>query len=157
MYTLQVFITVIEKGSIAAAADHEHIAPSALSKRLSALERTFGSPLLIRHARGVEPTDAGYILARGARRLLHQAEDLADELLDYSHGLRGNVRISANLSSISQFLPIEIRQFLRLYPQVQIDLDEKISADVTKAVAENKADIGIFTQADDECGLRSEE
>lgn len=153
MYTLQAFLTVIEKGSIAAAAELEHIAPSALSKRLSTLEQTLNSPLLIRHARGVKPTDAGQVLARGARRLLHQAEDLADELQDYSQGMRGHVRIAANLSSISQFLPAELQQFLRLYPKVQIDLEEMISANVTRAVSENKVDIGIFTEAEELYGL----
>jgi len=153
IYTLQVFLTVIEKGSIAAAAELEHIAPSALSKRLSSLEQTLNSPLLIRHARGVEPTDAGRALARGARRLLHQAEDLADELQDYSQGIRGHVRIAANLSSISQFLPAELQKFLRLYPKVQIDLEEMISANVTRAVSENKVDVGIFTEAEELYGL----
>lgn len=155
MYTLQLFVAIIEEGSIAAAAEREHIAASALSKRLSELERTLGLPLVIRRARGVEPTDAGRTLVRGARNLLHHAGDLSDELNAYSQGTRGHVRVAANLSSITQFLPAELKQFLRQYPDVEVDLDEMVSADVTRAVAENSADIGIYTQADQQYGLKT--
>ena len=64
LYSLQVFLAVLEEGSIAAAAVREHIAPSALSKRLSELERTLDVTLFQRHARGVEPTSAAKALAR---------------------------------------------------------------------------------------------
>lgn len=154
LYTLQVFVTVLEEGSIAAAATREHIASSALSKRLSELERSLDVTLFNRHARGVEPTSAGLALARHARAILHQARGLAEEIRDFSSGVRGHVRITANLSSITQFLPGELRRFLNRHPDVQIDLEENISSAVTRAVQENAADIGIYTQTDDDRGLR---
>lgn len=153
LYSLQVFLAVIEEGSIAAAAVREHIAPSALSKRLSELERTLDVTLFQRHARGVEPTSAAKALARRARALLHQTQDLASEIRDYSAGLRGRVRVAANLSSIAQFLPVELRRFMDQHPNVQIDLEESISSGVTRAVINNAADIGVYTQSDDEQGL----
>ncbi|MBD9476288.1 LysR family transcriptional regulator [Achromobacter sp. ACM01] len=153
LYTLQVFLAVLEEGSIAAAAAREHIAASALSKRLSELERVLDVPLFQRHARGVEPTSAAHALARRARTLLHQTQDLAAEIRDYSAGLRGRVRVAANLSSIAQFLPMELRRFLTQHPNVQIDLEESVSAGVTRAVIDNAADIGVYTQSDDENGL----
>lgn len=153
LYTLQVFVAVLEEGSIAAAAAREHIAPSALSKRLSELERTLDVILFNRHARGVEPTSAGLALARHARALLHQAGGLADEIRDFSSGVRGHVRIAANLSSITQFLPGELRRFLDQHPDVRVDLEENVSSAVTRAVQENVSDIGIYTQTDDDSGL----
>ncbi len=154
LYTLQIFVAVLEEGSIAAAATREHIAPSALSKRLSELERILDVSLFTRHARGVEATSAGLALARHARALLHQARGLADELRDFSSGVRGHVRVAANLSSITQFLPEDLRRFLDQHPGVRIDLEENVSAAVTRAVQENEADIGIYTQTDDDSGLR---
>ncbi|OZI48885.1 LysR family transcriptional regulator [Bordetella genomosp. 4] len=153
LYSLQVFLAVLEEGSIAAAAVREHIAPSALSKRLSELERTLDVTLFQRHARGVEPTSAARALARRARALLHQTQDLASEIRDYSTGLRGRVRVAANLSSIAQFLPAELRRFMDQHPNVQIDLEESVSAGVTRAVLDSAADIGVYTQSDDEQGL----
>ena len=63
-------------------------------------------------------------MARRARTLLHQTQDLAAEIRDYSAGVRGRVRVAANLSSIAQFLPMELRRFLAQHPNVQIDLGE---------------------------------
>lgn len=153
LYTLQLFIAALEEGSIAAAAEREHIAASALSKRISELERSLGLELFIRRARGIEPTRAAHALARGARMLLHQAEDLGNELGGYSQGIRGHIRVAANLSSITQFLPKDLQTFLELHPLVTIDLTELVSTEVIRAVADNIADIGIFSQADDHLGL----
>ncbi|GAB2480897.1 MAG: LysR family transcriptional regulator [Comamonas sp.] len=149
LYSLQLFVAVVEEGTIAAAAEREHIATSALSKRVSELERTIGTPLLIRKARGVEPSEAGLALARGARALLHGAEDLALEIRDFASGVSGHVRLAANLSSITQFLAHDLARFLELHPRVKVDLEERISTTVTRMVLENAADIGIFTESPD--------
>lgn len=151
--SLQLFVAVVETGSIAAAAQREHIAPSALSKRIAELERAVGMPLLSRHARGVIPTAAGHSLARGARVMMRQADDLSAQMQDYAHGVRGHVRLFANLSSITQFLPDELKAFLKLHPGVRLDLEERVSSVVTRAVAESEADIGIFAFSDDREGL----
>jgi DNA-binding transcriptional LysR family regulator len=145
LYSLQLFVSVIDGGTIAAAAERENIATSALSKRISELERQVGTPLLIRRARGVEPTDAGLHLARGARVLLRNAEVLNDEMQDFTAGTGGHVRLAANLSSITQFVPQDLALFNRRYPRIQVDMEERVSSVVTQRVLDNAADIGIFT------------
>lgn len=150
LYSLQLFVAAVEAGSIAAAAEREFIAASALSKRISELERVLGTPLLLRQARGVEPTAAGRVLVRGARTLLHEADDLAAKVRDFATGESGHVRVAANLSSITQFLSGELSGFAQAHPRIQIDLDERISSMVTRMVLENVADIGVFTFSPDE-------
>lgn len=153
LHTLQLFVAVLEAGSLGAASKREHIALSALSKRISDLERTVGTPLLLRHPRGVEPTLAGQALARGARTLLHTAEDLAQQMGDFSVGIRGHVRIVATASTIIEFLPRELEAFGALYPGVSVDLEENISDAIVEAISNNGADIGLYTQVDDERNL----
>jgi DNA-binding transcriptional LysR family regulator len=153
IYSLQLFVAVVEEGTIAAAAERENIAASALSKRISELERLVGTPLLLRKARGVEPTAAGQILVRGARTLLHQADDVAAEVRNFATGESGHVRVAANLSSITQFLAQDIASFNAGHPNIQIDLEERVSAVVTRMVLDNVADIGVFNASDDESRL----
>ena len=155
LYSLQLFVAVVEEGTIAAAAEREFIATSALSKRMSELECAVSTPLLIRQARGVLPTAAGQILARGARKLLHDAEDLSMEVRDFAIGLFGHVRLAANLSAITQFLPGELRHFSHAHPKIQIDLEERVSSVVTRMVLDNTVDIGIFARSDDEHLLKT--
>jgi DNA-binding transcriptional LysR family regulator len=151
--TLRSFIAVVEEGSIAAAAARVHLAPSAVSKRIAELESHLRTQLLIRKHRGIEPTFAGRTLVRHARNVLHDIDDLVTGIRDFSSGTRGHVRLFANISSITQFLPHDLKSFLTRHPGIDIDLEEHISSITTRAVAENAADIGIYAQADNEYGL----
>ena len=143
--SLQLFIAVVEEGSIAAAAEREHIAAAAVSRRMAELEGLLGSPLLLRHARGVEPTAAGLALRDLARQALHVLDDLPVQLRDFASGVRGQVRVFANISAITQFLPQDLAAFAQAHPQVRILLEESNSLATVRAVAENAADVGVYT------------
>jgi DNA-binding transcriptional LysR family regulator len=142
--SLRVFLATIETGTITAASAQEHIAAAAISKRISELEHTLKTKLLIRTNKGIEPTDAGVALTNLARRALYELDNVFIQMCDYADGVRGTVRVFANISAITQFLPDEIKSFQRMYPEVNLQLEEKISSVITKSVAENAADIGIF-------------
>lgn len=151
--SLKLFISVVEEKTIAAAAAREHIAAAAISKRLSDIEHTLGTPLLRRTNRGVEPTDAGLALMALARNALHELDQIPIQMQSYSSGTRGLVRICASMSSITQFLPNDIQRFISEHEGVQVNLEEKISSLVIQSVHENAADIGIYTNVQDTKGL----
>ncbi len=141
--SLQLFVAVCELGSIGRAAEREFIAASAVSKRLSDLEATLQTPLLYRHTRGVDLTPAGESLLHHARSVLFSLEKMQAELSEYAEGVRGHVRVHANISAIVQFLPEDLGAFSRAHPQVKIDLEEHLSSEVIRAVQEGAADVGI--------------
>ena len=86
---LEQFVAVAETGSIARAAERCHTVASAVSKRLSDLEESFGTLLLVRGAKGVELTPAGHTFLARARSVLHQAEQLDEEIRRHAAGARG--------------------------------------------------------------------
>jgi DNA-binding transcriptional LysR family regulator len=141
--SLQLFVAVCELGSIGKAAEREFIAASAISKRLADLETTLGTPLLYRHARGVDLTPAGESLLHHARSVLYSLEKMQGELSEYVDGVRGHVRVHASISAIVQFLPEDLGAFIRQHEQVKIDLEEHLSTEVVRAVQEGAADLGI--------------
>lgn len=143
--SLHLFIAVVELGSIAAAAEREHIAAAAISRRMADLEGLLASPLLVRHARGVEPTAAGLALLALARGALHVLDDIPVQLRDFASGVRGQVRVFANISAITQFLPRDLSSFAEVHPRVRVVLEESNSASTIRAVAENAADVGVYT------------
>jgi DNA-binding transcriptional LysR family regulator len=143
--SLKLFISVVELGTIAAAAEREHIAAAAISKRISELEDTLKATLLIRTNKGIRATPAGLALSTMARRALHELDEIAVHMTEYSSGLRGFIRVFANISAITQFLPEDIKRFLSEYPNVRVELEEKISPTIVNSVAENSADIGIIS------------
>jgi len=141
--SLQLFVAVCELGSIGRAAEREFIAASAVSKRLSDLETAVDTALLYRHSRGVTLTPAGESLLHHARTVLFGLERMQGELSEYADGVRGHVRMHANISAIVQFLPEDLGAFARAHSQVKIDLQEHLSPDVLHAVQEGAADLGI--------------
>ena len=142
--SLRLFVAVMEEGTIAEAAAREHIAASAVSKRLSELEQTLNTELFVRSNKGTVPTAAAYALLNLARGVLNDLDGIFAQMSEYASGLRGQVRVYANISAITQFLPGELKSFMGQYPQVQIHLQERISSVIAKAVADNAADIGIL-------------
>jgi DNA-binding transcriptional LysR family regulator len=146
--SLRLFIAVAEECSIAAAAEREHIAAPAISKRISMLEDALRTQLLTRHHKGVELTAAGLALLNLSRRAVNYLDDIHAQMLDYSNGTRGQVRVFANISAITQFLPEDLASFVHLYPAVEIRLEERNSLVTLKSVASNAADIGIYTVQD---------
>ena len=143
--SLRLFIAIVEEGSIAAAAEREHLAAAAVSKRISQLESMLRTRLLSRTYKGVEPTAAGRALLNLARRAVSYLDDLHVQMLDYAGGERGLVRVFANISAITQFLPSDLASFLRAYPHINVQLEERNSSVSVRSVADNAADVGIYT------------
>jgi len=141
--SLQLFVAVCELGSIGRAAEREFIAASAISKRLSDLEAALHTPLLYRHTRGVDLTPAGESLLHHARTVLYSLEKMQGELSEYADGVRGHVRVHANISAIVQYLPEDLGVFTREHEAIKIDLEEHLSSEVLRAVQEGAADLGI--------------
>ena len=153
--SLQLYVAVCELGSIGRAAEREFIAASAISKRLSDLEATLGTPLLYRHARGVDLTPAGESLLHHARSVLYSLEKMQGELSEYADGVRGHVRVHASISAIVQFLPEDLGAFRRDHEAIKIDLEEHLSTEVLRAVHEGAADLGICHAGDGGSDLQS--
>lgn len=141
--SLQLFMAAGELGSIGRAAEQEAIATSAASKRIADLEEAVGTPLFYRRARGVELTPAGQTLLHHARTVQFNLERMQADLSEYAEGVRGHVRVHANISAIVQFLPEDLAGFAREHAEVRIDLNEQLSADVLRAVRDGDCDLGI--------------
>ena len=121
--SLRMFIAVCEERTISRAAERESIVPSAISKRISEIESMTGTELLIRGGRGVTPTAAGLALLHHARSILQSTNKLQAELGEYAQGVRGHVRIFANVSSLAQYLPRDIARFLAEHPSIRADVE----------------------------------
>lgn len=152
---LRLFVRVAEDGSITRAADRQHLSLAAASARVKALEQQAGLALLYREARGVRLTPPGEAFLHHARAVLHQTEQLRRDLHEYGGGLRGHVRVFANTTAVTDFLPEILPGFLARNPRVNIDLQEKPNAEIARGVLDGRADIGIVAGAVDLLGLQA--
>ena len=151
--TLSLVLAIAESRSVTRGAGREHLALAAASKRLSDLETRLGVQLFERRARGAEPTEAGRALVRPIRPLNAKLHALVREGVEFSRGIKGQLRIAANASATAECLPADLAVFSQAHPGIRISLEDLTSAEVQAAVAEGRADVGIFVPPQHEAPL----
>src|SRR5881628_2652873 len=144
---LHLFVLTADEGKLTRAAAARHLSLAAASARIKALEDQAGLPLFYREARGVRLTPAGVAFLHHARGMLHQAEQLRADLQEYGGGLRGHLRVFANTTAVTDFLPEILPGFLNDNPNINIDLQEKPNAEIARGVLDGRADIGIVPES----------
>jgi len=152
---LRLFVAAVELGSLTRAAERRHLSLAAASARIKALEAQAGLPLLTREARGVRLLPPGEAFLHHARLVLQQAAQLRAELLEYGGGLRGHLRVFANTTAVTDFLPEILPGFLARHPRINVDLQEKPNAQIPRGVRDGRADIGIVAGEVDTLGLEA--
>ncbi|MGF1700087.1 LysR family transcriptional regulator [Photobacterium makurazakiensis] len=116
------FVTVVEQGSLAQAANKLNTSSSALSKRLSWLEKQLGVQLLKRTTRSLTMTDAGKLFYQRSARLLEDWHQMLAETTSTYGEVSGVLRIGAPLATGSRLLVNYLAEFLETYPKIQVEL-----------------------------------
>jgi DNA-binding transcriptional LysR family regulator len=157
LITLRLFVTVCETGNIARAGEQANIVGSAISKRLSQLEDTVGTPLLVRKRHGVAPTAAGQTLLEHARAMLASSARIERDMGAYAAGVRGQVRILASASAMAESLADDVASFLKQpkHKSIRVDMEERISPEVVRGIRDGTASLGICWDAADIGSLKS--
>lgn len=155
LVSLSLFVLVARTGSISRGAELAHLAVGAASKRVSDLEAAVGAQLLERHSRGVSLSLAGQALLRHAQRILADVDHLAADLSDHASGIVGRVRLAANTSAVTQFLPDDLARFVAAHSGIRLELEETNSREAVLAVVDARADVAIFADRTPTLGLRT--
>jgi DNA-binding transcriptional LysR family regulator len=143
---LQLFIAVADARSITQGAQRAHLALASASARIKGLETALGVTLLKRGRRGVEPTAAGESLLDHARIVMHNVEAMRGDLAAFASGAKASVHLLANTSGLSEHLPKALAAFLREYPDINVDIEERESADIAAAIVAGAADLGFAAE-----------
>jgi DNA-binding transcriptional LysR family regulator len=121
--SLRNFVSVVETGSISAAAERQRLAKSGVSRRLAELEQHLGVQLFRRTTRRMNLTDTGRSFYERARRLLDDLEE-AELAVSSEHGaLQGHIKLALPLSFGLGHLPPAIAEFMSRHPDLEIELD----------------------------------
>ncbi|WP_166262040.1 LysR family transcriptional regulator [Marinobacter salicampi] len=140
---LRLFIHVAEASSLTAGARRASLSTAAASMRIKALEGQLGSRLFYRDSQGVELTPAGHDLLVHARAIMRQVDYIKDEFSQYAQGQSGHIRIFANTTAVSDFMPDVLARFLVSRPGVTVDLQERLTNDIVRGVIDGSTDLGV--------------
>ncbi|RDV00641.1 LysR family transcriptional regulator [Trinickia dinghuensis] len=144
--SLRLFVAVCQERNIARAAERECITSSAVSRRISEIEALIGLPIIVRESRGISVTPVGATVLRHAQAVIANIEGMEAELSQYVTGAKGVVNVAASLSAVVQFLPEDIAGFRRVFPDVDIEVEERTSTNVLRSVREGGIDFGICNE-----------
>lgn len=152
---LRLFIHIGESPSLTQGARRAFLSPAAASTRIKSLEGQLETRLLYRDSRGVELTPAGQRLLKHARLVMRQVDYLKSEFTSYGTDSAGHIRIFANTTAVTEFLPEILAGFLTKRPGVTIDLQERLSRDIVRGVLDGSTDMGIIAGPVEAAGLQA--
>jgi DNA-binding transcriptional LysR family regulator len=140
---LEYLLTVIEQGTFTRAAHRLHIAQSAVSHHVAALERELGVHLLHRARPTVTPTPAGELFAARARRILAEVVSARDEAVSLRGHTVGQVTFGATVPAATLDVPRVIARFRSGYPGVRVRLREGTGPELVDMVRDDTVDLAI--------------
>lgn len=137
------FIRIVEIGSLSRAAAALNIAQPALGLQVRSLEAEFKKQLLVRHSRGVYPTEAGKILLEHAREVLTELEKSKRKIAELdAHS--GNVRIGMTTSANALLLADLYRLCRERHPTIHLDIVEENSGRLARMIQNGEIELGCI-------------
>lgn len=142
---LRLFARIAEEQNLSRGARKAFLSPAAASARLKALEDQLGTRLFYRESKGLALTPAGDRLLRHARVIERQFEHVRSEFEEFSKESVGHIRIFANTTAVTEFMPEVLARFMAERHAVTVDLQERLTRDIIRGVLDGSADLGIVS------------
>jgi len=121
--TIRTFVTVAHEKSFRKAASRLNLSPAIVSKYVNALEDRLGVRLINRTTRSMSLSEDGRIYLQRAIQLLEDFDELDHSVQQSAARLKGKIRISAPRTLGEAMLMDTIVDFIKEYPEVDIDVD----------------------------------
>ncbi|MEM9564565.1 MAG: LysR family transcriptional regulator [Actinomycetota bacterium] len=144
LVSLDLFVSVVELGSLSKAATAHQLAQPSVSARIRSLEQQLGVKLLERTPTGSVPTETGALVAGWAENVLRAASELNAGVAALKARRATPLRVVASYTIAEYLLPRLLEQFLRNRPAATIRLDVANSSAVLAALKEGRADLGFI-------------
>jgi len=140
---LRYLTTVVNERSVSRAADKLSMTQPPLSTAIAQLERELGIPLLERHPRGVEPTEAGRLLVERAAQIFDLLDEAEATVRAVGTGREGRLGIVASPGVSMTLLPELLRLFDESSPDVRTEVLDATEPEVLEHVRQGGADVGL--------------
>lgn len=142
--TLRMIERIAKTGSIRRAADDLAITPSAVQRRLQTFEQELGEQIFERLANGVRLNAAGELVLHHVRSQIADTERLKSRVADLAGVRRGHVAIVCSQALAPVFLPREIADYRKQFPNVSFSVRVASHDEALRALEELEADIAII-------------
>ncbi|WP_033290723.1 LysR family transcriptional regulator [Amycolatopsis jejuensis] len=142
---LEYFVTVADRGTLAAAGAHHHISQSAVSLAVTELERALGVQLLMRRkARGIELTHAARQVLPEIRSLLAHAGEVRSSARSHGQSVSGDLVVGCFPTLTPFLLPEILRHFPADHPGVTVQLLEGTMAEMQARLRDGTCEVALI-------------
>ncbi|KWB77686.1 LysR family transcriptional regulator [Burkholderia ubonensis] len=141
---LAAFFAVVETGSVTAASERSHVSQPALTREIRELEERLGVALFDRLPRGMQPTEAGQLLADYAAQIFSLANAAEAAIGEFAGLTRGQLGIGSSRTIGAYLLPRVLNEFRTRFPSITVDLRISNSEKIESAVLANDRQIGMI-------------
>ncbi|WP_141335798.1 LysR family transcriptional regulator [Paenibacillus sp. tmac-D7] len=135
--------TLYEKKSISKAAELLYISQPALTYRIQNIEKQFGAQMVSRGKKGVEFTPQGESMVEYAEKMLLELRKTKEMVQNMNDQVRGTLRLGVSSNFARYRLPILLKQFLEIYPEIEIHVKTGWSSEVVNFLYRDEVHIGI--------------
>ncbi|WP_285867758.1 LysR family transcriptional regulator [Mesobacillus maritimus] len=136
------------------AAERLFVSQPALSQRLQTIEKDWGSKLFIRSQKGLALTPAGELVVQYANEVLAKEEKVREAISALDSEVYGTLKIAVASIVGQNWLPQVLKKFVKKHPQAKISLITGWSSEISKALYEDQAHIGIIRGTPDWKGVK---
>lgn len=140
---LETFVSIVEKGSISAAAASLGVSQPAVSKRVARLEKEMGAPLFAKGHRHSALTSEGTIFYKSVLKILDCRKKAKIQIAEISEDLYGSVTVSASSIPGDYILPKLLVEFGRRHPAVNVKVKVSDSQSALEDLSDRRADLAI--------------
>jgi len=142
---IKAFVSVADTGSFSEAAEILYITQPAVSKRVAAMESSLSAKLFDRIGRRIMLTEAGKTILPKCRLILNTVDDTSKIIHNLSGQVSGALSIGTSHHIGLHHLPPVIREYVRLYPEVEMDIHFQSSEQICEMVISGDLELGIIT------------
>lgn len=141
--TFKIFCDLADTSSFSKAAKINSITQSAVSQQIRSLESRYKVTLVERGRRNFSLTPEGQAFLEAGREILHIYDHLGDRLHELQHIVAGDLKVSSVFSIGLHEFPPYLKEFRRLYPDVNVHVDYGRTTQVYTQVLNGETDFGL--------------
>ncbi|WP_375753233.1 LysR family transcriptional regulator [Vibrio sp. HN007] len=141
--SLQIFETIMKKGSLAKAADQHCLSESAASRQISQLEAQVGFKLFSREKRNLKPTPKGYKFYQEIRRILYGLNEIPDIVKDITLSDRNHLRVVGIPRLVRNIMSPAVARMCAEHKDIHVHIDVQAMRNIEKWVAGYQFNLGL--------------
>lgn len=141
----ELFLRILERGSLAQAAEEMGYSASAVSRTVEAMEEETGFRILNRSRRGIALTKEGEMLLPAIREIAEAGKHYEDTIYRIRGIESGNVVVGTAYAGYFPMIADIVRSFSEKYPRIRVSILDSTSSDIAERIEKGKADLGIIS------------